>query len=144
MYDRILVPTDGSEGTAETLEHAVHAARQDDATVHVLYVVDQRRYLAADADTQDDVVATLEAEGEEAVETAAERVREAGLDAVTDLRQGVPHREIVDYAGEVSADLVVMGAHGRTGRDRLAALGSVTERVLEGVDVPVLVVDIAN
>jgi nucleotide-binding universal stress UspA family protein len=37
-----------------------------------------------------------------------------------------------------------MGTHGRTGRDRVANLGSVTERVLESVDLPVLVVDIGD
>lgn len=144
MYDKILVPTDGSEGTAETMEHAIHAARADDATLHVLYVVDRRLYLAADEETQDDVIATLEAEGEEAIETAAQRAREAGVDVVTERRQGVPHREIVGYAEDADVDLIAMGTHGRTGRDRLASLGSVTERVVEHADVPVLVVDIEN
>ena len=142
MYDRILVPTDGSAGTATTLEHAAHVAAASDATVHVCYVVDRRLYLAAEADTQEEVVASLEARGDEAIEAAAERLREAGLDVVTERREGVPHRELAAYAAAADADLVVMGTHGRTGRDRMASLGSVTERVLEAVDVPVLVVDI--
>ncbi|WP_335999997.1 universal stress protein [Halorientalis halophila] len=144
MYDRILVPTDGSSGTDETLEHAFHVAADNDATVHALYVVDRRLFLAADEDTQDDVIATLEAEGEaalDAVETAGD---EAGVEVVRERREGIPHTEITDYASEIDADLLVMGTHGRTGRDRVASLGSVTERVVENVGRPTLVVDIGD
>jgi nucleotide-binding universal stress UspA family protein len=144
MYDRILVPTDGSSGTDETLEHAFHVAADNDATVHALYVVDRRLFLAADEDTQDDVIATLEAEGEaalDAVETAGD---EAGVEVVRERREGIPHTEITDYAADIDADLLVMGTHGRTGRDRVASLGSVTERVVENVGRPTLVVDIGD
>jgi nucleotide-binding universal stress UspA family protein len=142
MYDRILVPTDGSEGTTETLEHALSIAADNDATLHVLYVVDQRLYLAAEADTQDEIVATLEARGQSALDTAREQAAAADVAVVTEQRQGIPHREILEYAAEADIDLLAMGTHGRTGRDRLAALGSVTERVVEGAERPVLVVNI--
>lgn len=144
MYDRILVPTDGSTGTAKTLDHAAHIAADNDATLHVLSVVDRRVYLAADDDTKDDVAASMEQRGEQALEDAADRAREADLDVVTDLREGIPHREIVDYAEEAEIDLITMGTHGRTGRDRLASLGSVTERVVESAELPVLVVHIED
>jgi nucleotide-binding universal stress UspA family protein len=144
MYDRILVPTDGSEGTTKTLAHACSIAADNDATLYVLYVIDQRLYLAADEGTQDDVVKTLEAQGQGALEAATARAAEDGIDVVTERRQGVPHTEIVEYAEEIDADLVAMGTHGRTGRDRLAALGSVTERVVESAARPVLVVNIAE
>lgn len=54
----------------------------------------------------------------------------------------MPHRVILDYADEHGADVVVMGTHGRTGRDKLTSLGSVTERVIENAKRPVLVVHI--
>ena len=47
----------------------------------------------------------------------------------------------VDRAG---ADLLVLGHHGRTGRERRRSLGSTTERILEGADRPLLVVDIGD
>ncbi|MFB6164032.1 MAG: universal stress protein [Haloarculaceae archaeon] len=144
MYDRILVPTDGSSGTAETLRHALHAAERDDAVLHVLYVVDRRLYLAADEDAQDDVIASLEAEGDDALEAVVREAADADVEVVTERREGIPHREIVAYAEEIDADLLAMGTHGRTGRDRLASLGSVTERVVESVERPVLVVHIAD
>jgi nucleotide-binding universal stress UspA family protein len=142
MYDRILVPTDGSSGTAKTLDHACAIASDNDATLHALYVVDRRLFLAAEDDTKDDVRASLEDEGEAALDAAAERAREAGVEVETERREGIPHKVIVEYADEIDVDLVAMGTHGRTGRDRLAALGSVTERVVETAERPVLVVNI--
>ena len=144
MYDAVLVPTDGSEGTARTLDHAISVATDNDATVHVLSVVDRRIYLAADKEDQDDVLATLTEDAEAAVADAGERAREAGLDVVTEVRDGIPYREILRYTDEAGIDLVTIGTHGRTGRDRLANMGSVTERVVKNAPVPVLVVNIGE
>lgn len=144
MYDTILAPTDGSGGTSKTLEHAVSIAADNDATIHGLYVLDRRMYLAAEKNAQEEVIDSLENDGEAALDRLRSRVEEAGVPVVTELREGIPHRDILRYAEEIDADLIVMGTHGRTGRDRLANLGSVTERVVENADVPVLVVDIAD
>src|SRR5690349_18496218 len=51
--------------------------------------------------------------------------------------EGSPAHEIVKYASDVEADLIVMGTHGRSGFDRLT-LGSVTEKVLRKAPCPVL------
>jgi nucleotide-binding universal stress UspA family protein len=143
MYDRILVPTDGSEGVTKTLEHALELARNHDATIHALYVVDRRFELAADEDRAD-LVERLTERGEAAVSSVAERANEAGVDVVTEVREGVPYKTILDYAATVDADVITMGTHGRTGRDRLAHLGSVTDRVVENATVPVFVVNIGD
>ncbi|WP_225335047.1 universal stress protein [Halomicrobium urmianum] len=141
-YDDVLLPTDGSTGTYETIDHAVTLAGTHDATLHALYVIDRRRYRAADKDTQDEVIQSLEEEGERALDDVAVRARDAGVDVVTEQRDGIPYREIQEYAAEADIDVLTMGTHGQTGRDRVATLGSVTERVLKGVEVPVLVVNI--
>jgi nucleotide-binding universal stress UspA family protein len=143
MYDAILVPTDGSEGVDRTLEHAVEMARRYDATVHALYVVDRRFELAADED-REDLVERLTDRGEEAVAAVAEAAEDADVDAVTDIREGIPYKTILEYAAEADVDVIAMGTHGRTGRDRLAHLGSVTDRVVENATVPVFVVNIGD
>jgi nucleotide-binding universal stress UspA family protein len=138
MYDRVLVPTDGSEGSRAAVEHAVDLARTFDAVLHVLSVVD------ADVGVDGAVVGTLdafEAAGEDAVDEVARRAAAAGVETVTDVREGTPHRALLDYADEHAVDLVVMGTHGRTGLDRYL-LGSVAERVVRLSDVPVLTVRI--
>jgi nucleotide-binding universal stress UspA family protein len=142
MYDSVLVATDGSSGTTETLEHAVTIARDNDAVLHGLYVVDRRLFLAAEKDTQEEVRDSLVEEGEVALDDIVVRGEEAGLDIETTMEDGIPHKTITDYADSKGVDLVVMGTHGRTGRDRVANLGSVTERVVESSPVPVLVVHV--
>ncbi|AXG07497.1 universal stress protein [Haloplanus rubicundus] len=143
MYDAILVPTDGSEGVDRTLEHAVEMARRYDATIHALYVVDRRFELAADED-REDLVERLTDRGEAAVAAVAEAAEDAGVDAVTGVREGIPYKTILEYAAEADVDVIAMGTHGRTGRDRLAHLGSVTDRVVENAAVPVFVVNIGD
>ncbi|WP_018256417.1 universal stress protein [Halomicrobium katesii] len=141
-YDDILLPTDGSKGTEETVGHALTLARNHDATLHVLYVVDRRRFLAADKETQDDVIEALREQGEVAIDDVTVTAEDAGVTVETAMEEGIPHKTIQKYATNNDIDVVAMGTHGQTGRDRVATLGSVTERVLKGVDVPVLVVNI--
>ena len=141
-YDDILLPTDGSKGTEDTVGHALTLARNHDATLHVLYVVDRRRFLAADKETQDDVIEALREQGEVAIDDVTVTAEDAGVTVETAMEEGIPHKTIQKYATNNDIDVVTMGTHGQTGRDRVATLGSVTERVLKGVDVPVLVVNI--
>jgi len=142
MYDRILLPTDGSDGTEQALSHATEIAAGRDATIHALSVVDRRLYLAADEDQKSELQAAMQDDAEAAVERVADGAAAAGVDCTTAVRDGVPYRVILEYAAETPVDLVVMGTHGRSGRDKLANLGSVTERVVENTDTPTLVVRI--
>lgn len=141
MYDDILVPTDGSSGTAEVLDHAI-AIASEGTTVHGLYVVDKRHIMAADEDSKAEVRRSLQEEGERALDDVEVTVEDAGLTAATVCEEGIPHRVAVEYAHEADADLVVMGTHGRTGRQGVEALGSTTDRVVENGSIPVLVVNI--
>ena len=142
MYDRILLPTDGSDGTEQVLEHAVEIAEGRDATIHTLSVVDRRLYLAADEEQKPELKGSLEADARAAVDDVAAGAEAAGVGCATVVRDGVPYRVILEYAAERPVDLIVMGTHGRSGRDKLANLGSVTERVVENTDTPILVVRI--
>jgi nucleotide-binding universal stress UspA family protein len=137
MYDDILFPTDGSEGAATVLEHALDIAAETDATLHLLNVADTAR----DSVTQvgGEVVDALETEGERIVDGAAERASDRGVATETAVLQGDPYRTIVDYADEYGMDLLVMPTHGRKGLERFL-LGSVTERVVRRANVPVLTV----
>lgn len=135
MYERILFPTDGSEGAAAVFDHAVDLAATHGATLHVLNVADTGR----DSVTRvgDEVVDALVREGERVVDDLADRARDRNVDVVTEVLQGRPYETIVDYATDRDVDLVAMPTHGRTGLRRLL-LGSVTERVVRQSEVPVL------
>lgn len=140
MYDAILLSTDGSDGTDAALEHAVTLAADYGATLHALYVVDKRLYHAAEAEEREEIVDALEEEADDAIQTVLERAEAAGVDTTTASRHGIPYRDILSYVDEEGIDLMVMGTHGRTGRERLASLGSTSERVVKRCEVPVLTV----
>lgn len=137
MYDRILVPTDGSSGADRAVEHAIDLARTYGAQLHVLYVVNVAS-LSAEVNSHQ-VIENFEEQGREITYEVAERATDAGVEDVTsEVVHGVPHEAILDYA-EGDMDLVVMGTHGHTGLERYL-LGSVTEKVVRTSDVPVLTV----
>ena len=140
MYDSILVPTDGSETVDRTLDHALRMATDTGATIQVLYVVDTRAIHAADADDREAVDADLTETGEVAVEEVAEQAREAGIEVETAVRRGTPDKEIVSYADEHGTDVIVIGNDGKTPREKLQALGSVSERVVDNAPIPVFVI----
>jgi nucleotide-binding universal stress UspA family protein len=140
MYEDILVPTDGSKGVNKAVRHALSIADRYDATAHVLYVVNTSAYSTLPADSNwESITAALEDEGERATAEIAAELRDAGVDTVTTVDEGVPHKTILRYADENDADLIVMGTHGKTGLDRLL-LGSVTEKVVRSSETPVLTV----
>ena len=140
MYETLLVPTDGSETVERTLPHAIGLAADHDATVHALYVVDQRVVRASSDELREEVRADLEVQGESAVEAIAERAAEAGVDAETVIRDGTPDKEIVEYAEETGADVIVIGPHGKTPRKKIEGLGSVSDRVVADAGTSVFLV----
>lgn len=148
MYERILVPTDGSDVAETAVDHAVDLAERYGTTVHALYVVDIDAVNFGLGTEQVDRVrqgkfgemTELEERATAATGVVADAARERGVEVVEEIRVGRPHRIIADYADATDVDLVVMGSHGRAGVERVL-LGSVTERFLRSTDRPVLVVD---
>ncbi len=140
MYDNILVPTDGSEGTDAAVEHALDIAKKYDATVHVVYVVNTSAYSTLPADSNwESITAALEDEGKTATKDIVGMMHDEGVNAMPSLEEGVPHKTILEYADENNIDLIIMGTHGKSGLDRLL-LGSVTEKVVRASKVPVMTV----
>lgn len=137
MFDRILVPTDGSETVERVIEAVLDVAAHHDAAVHFLYVADSNRpnFEAAEAEIRD----SLLARGESVVEGPATRARNRDLHVVTVVREGDPAPTIVEYADEAAIDCIVMPTHGRTGVARLV-LGSITEDVVRQSAIPVLAI----
>jgi nucleotide-binding universal stress UspA family protein len=135
MYDRILVPTDGSHGATVALDHAIELAVEHGATLHSLYVVSPSR--VDGLSRLDDAIEGLTTYGEDLVADATRRAGKRDVDCETAIERGMPHEEILEYAAEADVDLIVMGTHGRTGLERYL-LGSVTERIVRASPVPVM------
>jgi nucleotide-binding universal stress UspA family protein len=143
MYSDILLPTDDSSGITDAIEHSIDIAKQYDGTLHVLYVVDADTYSSYPGDEYvhefEGLEHALEEAGQEAVESIAERARQAGVDVETVMCHGVPHEEILAYADEADVDLTVVGSKHRPGEYR-RLLGSVAERVARMSERPVSIV----
>ncbi len=145
MYDRILVPTDGSEPATAAIEEAVALAAQTDAELHALFVVEPIPLGGFSAGPGpaaaewDDVVEEQQSEGEQATAAVADRGSEREIDVIEAIEHGKPTAQILEYVEEHDIDAIVMGTHGRSGADRIV-LGSVTEKVVRKSDVPVLTV----
>jgi len=137
MYNKILVPTDGSEESEVAVEHAESLAEKYDAEIHFLYVADVRTQNTGNI--MPNLMSELEEVGKNATESLAEEAESKGLETVTEVRKGIPHRELNDYTDEEEIDLVVMSTHGRTGLDRVL-LGSVTEKMVRTCQKPVMTV----
>ena len=140
LYERILVPTDGSDATARAVEEAVDLAAAHGATIHALYVVNTASFASIPTESSVEGVSDmLEREGNAALDAVETVATEGGVPVERVQLDGSPAREIIRYAEKADCDLIVMGTHGRGGIDRLL-LGSVAERVVRSSTVPVLTV----
>ncbi|WP_247728778.1 universal stress protein [Halovivax limisalsi] len=141
MFETILVPTDGSRHAEAAMADAIDLAADQGATLHVLSVADSG--LLGGIRLPGEAARPSEAIRERAerfVDDGLERAGDAGIDAVGTVRTGPPPAEILAYADDVAADLVVMGSRGRGGLHRMA-VGSVADHVIRFGDVRVMVVD---
>ena len=144
MYGRILVAVDGSETSLRGLHEAIRLAKATGARlllVHVLNALILEPEIASTAYYQ--ALATeIRNSGGRILEHAALKAREAGVsfEAKTIDKIGAhAANEIVAYAKDSHADLIVLGTHGRRGLKRLV-MGSDAELVLRHSPVPVLMV----
>lgn len=146
-YERVLLPTDGSENAGAAIDHAVAVARRYGSTVHVLHVVDvQAAGGMFDAGgLEREFLDRLETRGRSVVDEVEAEIADAAPGvAVTTAVSRSPSFEgigagVRGYVGDAGIDLVVMGSHGRSNLGR-RLLGSVASTVVRTVDVPVLVV----
>jgi nucleotide-binding universal stress UspA family protein len=148
MYERILIPTDGSDVAEVAVEHAVDLAKKYDAELHALYVADTEAINLTLGTEQVDRIREgrfgempeLRNDAQEATGHVSDVAAEVGIDVTEHHSGGVPHQMIVQYAEENDVDLIVMGSHGRT-RVGKVVLGSVTAKTLRSTHIPTLVVD---
>ena len=137
MYDRILIPTDGTDEARKAAAHGIELADALGSTVHTIYVMDLPGVPRALSirDDEEQVREEYRAFGERVTTEVCQMAGEVGVECVTEIRSGTPHEEIVKYADE-HADAIVMGTgyQGRFG----ALLGTIVERVVRAATVPVI------
>lgn len=137
--ERMLVPIDFSDCSLDALEYAVQVARRSGASIRLLHVLEPVSY---GLDFSLLHVAKREKMREaigERLSELAEALVEADVRTNVELHGGLPSDSILDRAKIMSADLIVMGTHGRRGLSHTIS-GSVAEAVLRKSSCPVLTV----
>lgn len=137
MYERILIPFDGSACSEVAVAEGAKLAKALGSEVTILHALDVLALARDGFVTVAEVALELRAHGEREIARARALAAQHGIEARGVVADGAPLEEIV-RASE-SCDLVVMGSHGRGFVKRLL-VGSVTQAVLHHVKRPVLVV----
>lgn len=140
LYKKILIATDGSEYTKNAVDYGIDLAKNTEAKLHAVYVVDTAAFASIPMDAAwESMYELLRQEGDEATKTVADKASAEGLDVEKNTIEGHPAEEIIKYAEKNSISLIVMGTLGKSGLDRFL-LGSVAEKVVRNSKIPVLIV----
>jgi nucleotide-binding universal stress UspA family protein len=136
----VMVGVDGSDISRRAFDYATAMARRFAARLSVLEVIDWTLPpLASNLSTVSEMPADLQAAALEALNGLVEPARAVGVVTEICLETGGVVPQILRRAEAISADLLVVGTHGRSGFERLM-LGSVAEKVLRKATCPVLTV----
>ncbi len=137
-YNRIIIPTDGSEENDKVVEEGLSLARMLGAKVKVLFVVDTGSLSGL---PPDDMITTLEGQIEtranEILNDIEERAKSWGIPFQRSIQKGAPSEIIASESKE--GELIVMGHHNRSGLSRLLT-GSTAQKVIRKADCPVMVI----
>ena len=143
MFQRILVPTDGSEITQKAVDTTIALAKSINARVYTISVKEPFPYSAISEmqptppqeffDAQERIASKRVQAVREACATAGVTCEAHTIEALH------PWEAIIEHARTMECDLVVMASHGRRGVTALL-LGSETQKVLTHSKIPVLIV----
>ncbi len=140
--NKILVPIDGSAASLEAHRLAMEAAAAFGAELVLLYVVDSsalEEIVRLSGKERPRLLHDMQESGMKLLMSLSREAEKQNLTATVDIHTGMPDEVIMEEAVRHQASLIVMGKIGRKGHRR-SLVGSVTERVLEASDLPVLVV----
>ncbi len=143
MYQRILVPIDGSATSERALDEAIKFAQQQNAQVEVLHVLEDISYF----DNEDylnyaELIQTMRGIGEQILAQAQKKLQQAGVVAEIKLleTQGARIASIIATEAKNNlADLIIIGTHGRSGFSRML-MGSIAEGVVRTAHIPILLI----
>ena len=146
MYNKILVPLDGSEFGECALPHLKNIAQgcnvPEAVLLHVIEPLSAQTVSAlaqAGAETITRVENDIKTEAEKYMRNVTDRVVSDGINAIPVILSGNASEEILKYATDNNVDMIIMSTHGRSGISRFF-MGSVATRVLNHSHIPVFIV----
>ncbi|HSV34344.1 MAG TPA: universal stress protein [Ramlibacter sp.] len=145
MFQRILVPVDGSGTANQALATAIDLASSFKARLRLIHVVDETAYLSGYdpfGGYAGDLLRVMRESGQKILDEGTASARAAGVDVDNMLFDQLGERlgESVAQAAKLwNADVIVVGTHGRRGLGRVL-MGSGAEQIIRLAPVPVLVI----
>lgn len=144
---KILYPTDFSEASLEALNYAVSFARNCQAKLILMHVVNEKIFSEglslARVAAPESLEQEMTAEAGRQLKMLIPAEERQGLDWEMVILYGMPFLEIIRYAEENAVDMIVIGTHGRSGMEHII-FGSTAEKVVRKAHCPVLSVKPAS
>ncbi len=141
----IVCPTDFSEPSYEALKVADELAVHFSATLHIINVVPLVPIVEAPIGVESasfnvaSYQQELEAQSQKSLKAVVEQKISKGVNVVKEVLIGNAAGEVIRYAGEKKADLIVIATHGLSGWRRFIS-GSTTEQIVRQASCPVLTI----
>ena len=144
MYKKILVPLDGSHIAECVMPHVKAIAKVANSEVELVNVVEPfeiptRGEIAITENDLKQINADASREAYKYLNALTKRLKRAGIECTPVVITGKPAESLVDYADNNAIDLIIMATHGRSGITKWF-WGSVAEKVLRAVNIPILLV----
>ncbi len=145
MYQKILVPIDGSATSSRGLQEAIKLAKLTGARLRLMHVVDSISFAAGmevSMSVTNEMLGLMRESSEKLLAKARAKVEKAGLRVDTVLVDSMSGRVcdlVIKQAEDWGAGLIVLGTHGRRGVGRML-LGSDAEMITRLATMPVLLV----
>ena len=135
----ILCPVDFSDASRKAVRYAREFAASMGSVVYLLNVVEPRPMAVDITLNYVPLEEDLEKAAKADLDFVLQQFLSAGLKAECSVEIGNPSDVILEKSGELNANLVIMGSHGKTGLSRFI-MGSVAETVVRKANCPVLIV----
>ena len=130
MFEKILVPTDGSELAKKAGFEAVKVAKKIGGKVIVTHIIDQNFTKPYEV---------LEKQGQEYIQVIIDNALENDVTCESMIIFGSPKYDIVTVTRKSEADCVMLGTHGKTGLTS-KLLGSFAQNVIKTIDLPIILI----
>ncbi|MCX6173875.1 MAG: universal stress protein [Ignavibacteriales bacterium] len=137
---KILVPIDFSDYSKNALKYAAQFAKQFNAKIYLIYVVEPMIYPADFSMGQVAIPSTdidLHSRAEEELKKLSKDIINGNLKVEILIKTGKPFVEIIETASANDIDLIIIATHGHTGVEHLL-FGSTAEKVVRKAPCPVL------
>ncbi|WP_342753937.1 universal stress protein [Bacillus sp. PK3_68] len=140
-YKNILIAVDGSDEAEQGLRKAIEIAKRNESSLHIVHIVDNGYFSSVEALAHASIPDYNEKQGQELLARCKQAAEAAGAPKVyTVMEVGSPKSLIPNQiADQVEADLIICGATGIHGVERLF-LGSVSERITRTAKCDVLII----